>query len=31
MTFNDWDDIHKYSPNVDGSDNDVKKTGKDVV
>ena len=31
MTFNDWEDIHKYSPNVDGSDNDVKETGKDVV
>ena len=31
MTFDDWEDIHKYSPNVDGSDYNAKETVKDVV
>ncbi|CAN5881497.1 hypothetical protein BH23THE1_BH23THE1_07010 [soil metagenome] len=30
MTFDDWDDIHKYSPNVDGSNYDAKETLEDI-
>lgn len=31
MTFDDWEDIHKYSPIVDGSDDDAKEAIKDFV
>jgi hypothetical protein len=30
MTFEDWEDIHKYSPNIDQSEDDEKETVKDI-
>jgi len=31
MTFEDWEDIHKYSPDVDESEDDEKETVKDIT
>lgn len=31
MTFEDWEDIHKYSPKVDESEDDIKETVKEIV
>jgi hypothetical protein len=31
MTFDDWEDIHKYSPILDGADDDAKEAIKDFV
>jgi|SwirhirootsSR3_FD_contig_21_43719165_length_242_multi_2_in_0_out_0_1 hypothetical protein len=31
MTFEDWEDIHKYSPDVDESEDDEKETVKDIA
>ena len=31
MTFDDWEDIHKYNPNVDDSNHDVKETVEDIA
>lgn len=30
MTFEDWEDIHKYSPGVECSNYDVKETSEDM-
>ena len=31
MTFNEWEDIHKYSPNLDESDYNAEETVKDSL
>jgi len=31
MTFEDWEDIHKYNPNIDESEDDEKETVEDIT